>query len=732
MFSAVGENKEKNSYLNFTKNAIFKTPYVFVSRIDDKNDYLETFQAIKNKKVAVVDGYTIHSILKEEKPNIPLITVKSLDEGFEKLRDKTLDIFIVNAATARYFINKKGYEELKIATKVEFNLELKIALQKDLPLEVISILNKAVDAISDKEKSDIYRKWTEQVVEEITDYTLIWEILIVVFIIILLFIFYSRKLKKLVNEKTIELQELVKSLDLKVNERTEELNEQRDFVQTLLDSQEQIVITTDGTIIKSANQTFLDFFHITHLDEFTKNYACICDKFKIDDTNTYLQKYMKDISWIEYVLQNNTINHKVVIEKDNKEKIFSVSAAVMPIKDGEIKSAVFTDITELENQKRQTDSILSSVLLPMLITSKKDRKILYANSYAEQQYEISITELIGKEISMFYTHEGQRDEILDELNEKGMIQNFETSFKTAKGKTFDAILSLVDIEFEGVDCFLGVASDITNQKRLQKEIEAIHKHTKESIEYAALIQGALIPERDEISQYFKDQFIIWHPKDTVGGDIYLFDSLRNENECLLMIIDCTGHGVPGAFVTMLVKAIERQITSKIKNSNEIVDPAKLLGIFNKNMKQLLKQESIDSVSNAGFDGGIIYYNKKEKIIKYAGASTPLFYIENDELKTIKGDRYSVGYKKCDLNYQYTEHIIEVKENMQFYLTTDGYIDQNGGAKGFPFGKKHFHRIIQENKNKTMREQKNILLEELISFQGDQERNDDVTVVGFKV
>jgi len=732
MYSAIGENEEQKKYVNFTKNVIFKTPYVLVSRANDKNDYLETFQAIENKKVAVVDNYTIHTILKDKKPNTSILTVKNLKEGFDKVRNKSLDIFIVNAATAKYFINTKGYEDLKIATKTEFDLELKIALQKDLPDEVISILDKAIDSISDKERADIYYKWVEQIVEEIIDYTIVWRILIVVFVIIIVFVYYNRKLKKLVNEKTIELQELVKSLDIKVNDRTEELNEQKEFVQTLLDSQEQIVITTDGKTLRSANKTFLDFFNVNAMEEFTKEYDCICDRFKIDKTNTYLQKYMGNISWIEYVIKNNTINHKVVIEKDDKEKIFSVSAAIMPIKNGEIKSAVFTDITELENQKKQTDSILASVLLPMLITSKKTRKILYANSYAEKQYETTINELLGKEISMFYTYEGQREEILSELNEKGMIENFETIFKTAKGKTFDAILSLVDIEYEGEDCFLGVASDITNQKELQKEIESIHKHTRESIEYAALIQSALIPDKDEMSKYFKDQFIIWHPKDTVGGDIYLFDSLRNNDECLFMVIDCTGHGVPGAFVTMLVKAIERQITSKIKHSDEIVSPAKLLAIFNKNMKQLLKQETIDSISNAGFDGGIVYYNKKEKILKYAGANVPLFYIENNELKMIKADKYSVGYKKCDVNYKYKEHSINIKEEMQFYLTTDGYLDQNGGKKGFPFGKKQFSRIIEENKSNTMEDQKNIFLEELIAYQLNEERNDDVTVVGFKI
>ena len=268
-------------------------------------------------------------------------------------------------------------------------------------------------------------------------------------------------------------------------------------------------------------------------------------------------------------------------------------------------------------------------------------------------------------------------------------------------------------------------------KRTQ-EIQKIHKHTQDSIEYASLIQSALIPNDKVFSNYFSDYFTIWQPKDIVGGDIYLFEELRDKDECLLMIIDCTGHGVPGAFVTMLVKAIERQIVAKINNSNEIVSPANLLGVFNKNMKQLLKQENINSISNAGFDGGIIYYNKKDKILKFAGAETALFYVENGEQKILKGNRYSVGYKKCMIDYEYKEHIINLKDKMQFYLTTDGYLDQNGGKKGFPFGKKSFTSLLKENFTKSFKNQKEILLDSLLNYQNLEERNDDITMIGFQI
>ena len=271
----------------------------------------------------------------------------------------------------------------------------------------------------------------------------------------------------------------------------------------------------------------------------------------------------------------------------------------------------------------------------------------------------------------------------------------------------------------------------------KKQVEAMHKHTRDSIEYASLIQGAVVAQRKELEPYFKDYFVTWTPKDTVGGDIWLFNDLRHEDECLLMFIDCTGHGVPGAFVTMIVKAVEREITSIInQDANMDVSPAWIMGFFNRTIKKLLKQDSPDSLSNAGFDGGIIYYNKKEKILKFAGAETPLFYITKDgDFHTIKGNRYSVGYKKCDMNYDYKETIIQVEDGMKFFCTTDGYLDQNGGPKDFPFGKKRFSNIIKEYYQEPMIEIEAVFQIMMAQWEDaipNNDRNDDMTVIGFEI
>jgi PAS domain S-box-containing protein len=395
-----------------------------------------------------------------------------------------------------------------------------------------------------------------------------------------------------------------------------EIQQNRIFLNTLLDSQEQIIITTDGKQLNSANETFKDFFAVDSVEEFLQEHKCICDTFATDAPERYLQKSMGHNNWIEYVIMNADETHKVMIKRGESTFVFTVTAARLPLEGRELMSAVFTDITALE--------------------------------------------------------------------------------------------------------------------KTQQALHASHKKISDSIEYASLIQGALVPDAQFIAKHFDDYFALWQPKDVVGGDIFLFEEIHDENEVILMVIDCTGHGVPGAFVTMLVKAIERQIIGTIERTHEAVSPARLLQVFNRSIKHLLGQDHAESISNAGFDGGIVYYNKQKNLVRFAGANTPLFMLGSNGLKTIKGDRHSIGYKKSDPDFVFTDHEITIDEPTSFYLTTDGYLDQIGGEKEFPFGKKRFIRLIEEHCAESMADQREYFLDALGEYQGQLERNDDLTLVAFRV
>jgi len=275
--------------------------------------------------------------------------------------------------------------------------------------------------------------------------------------------------------------------------------------------------------------------------------------------------------------------------------------------------------------------------------------------------------------------------------------------------------------------------EIERRKKAEAKLQEANDKVQESIEYSSMIQRALIPEKDNYLALFQDIFTLWKPRDIVGGDIYFIERLRGDQESLVMMIDCTGHGVPGAFVTMLVKAIERNVTAHIENSKDLVSPAQILGVFNRSMKHLLKQEHKTASSNAGFDAAIVYINKEEGVLRYAGAEIPLYYLNTKtELQTIKADRHSIGYRSSRGDYVFTDHELQLSGLKKLYLSSDGYIDQNGGNKGFPMGKKRFMRIVQECADISMAELEERLLNELEIYQGAYETNDDITILGVEL
>ena len=267
----------------------------------------------------------------------------------------------------------------------------------------------------------------------------------------------------------------------------------------------------------------------------------------------------------------------------------------------------------------------------------------------------------------------------------------------------------------------------------KKELQKANKVLHESIEYAALIQSALLPDNKVIRKYFSEYFVIWHPRDGVGGDIYFFDEISDKLS-ICVVADCTGHGVPGALITMMVDSIYNDILKDISHGEILFSPATILSEFNIRMRRLLKQDKGTNITNVGFDGAVLCYNKEKKEAKYAGANCPLFYVKGDQLEVIKGDRFSIGYKNSDPGYVFKEHKINfsLEEDGLLYLTTDGYLDQIGGKKGFPFGKRRFMELIEKNKKLPLADQQEIFLNAIEEWKGNYPQIDDITVVALRV
>jgi len=618
--AAASKTPKRAKFLRFSDTTIKLDDGVIV-RSDAH--FIMNLKDLKGMRVGVPDGTSVHAMMKQDHPDLILIPIQGTLEGIKQLRANKIDAYVGNLEVIGYLINQHGFYNLKVALRLEKKRHLHIAIRKDIAPEALSIINKALAEISEEERSTIRQRWVGLKVTEGVDYQLFIKIGVGVLVLILLISFYNYRLKRLVNQKTADIQrqkeelaEFSRNLESMVKERTQELHDEREFINSVMNSQTSLVVTADVAYIRRANQSFLNFFGKDTLETHMYEYQWLTELFEPDEEMLQNMKG-EDQTWIEFLARNQGQVHKAAICWKGNDYIFSITM---------------------------------------------------------------------------------------------------NSFK-----------------FSGEDLYTLTLNDITEIEHIRKRVENLLKTIQGSIRYASLIQGALIPKKNLFSKYFSDHFVVWHPRDVVGGDIYLFDELRNDDECLLMVIDCTGHGVPGAFVTMVVKAIERQIVTEISEYPEReIRPARILQYFNGAVKNLLKQEDADTAYNAGFDGGVLYYNRKERLVKYAGASTPLFYTENGVVHEIKGDRHSIGYKRSDVNFQFKDHSLEVKNDLKLYLTSDGYFDQTGGKKGLSFGKKRFRKIIQAYSEKPMADQKEIFLSELSDYQGNHERKDDVTLIGLKL
>ncbi len=258
------------------------------------------------------------------------------------------------------------------------------------------------------------------------------------------------------------------------------------------------------------------------------------------------------------------------------------------------------------------------------------------------------------------------------------------------------------------------------------ELEERNKNILDSIRYAKIIQSSILPKPEILSSYLKEHFEIWKPRDIVGGDFYWFEPL--EDGFLLAVIDCTGHGVPGALMTMSVTTVLRQVVSYVNKD----DPSLILAESNKILRKLLNQQSRDSNSNDGFDIGLCLYKASEKTLFYAGAHIPLIILSNGMCHRIKGNRQGIGYPRSKEDYEYVNHSISLNSGDTFYLTSDGIVDQFGGEHGYSLGWKRFHIILEKMEGIPLDGQKEYILQELKNYQNEYPQIDDITLLGFKI
>ncbi len=268
--------------------------------------------------------------------------------------------------------------------------------------------------------------------------------------------------------------------------------------------------------------------------------------------------------------------------------------------------------------------------------------------------------------------------------------------------------------------------DYLNYQKEKLEIQ--RKEIINSIEYAQRIQNALLPTERFISKIFLDGFLLFKPRNIVSGDFYWIS--KKEELTILVAADCTGHGVPGAFMSMLGISFLNEIINRIMIYNKEIKPHEILNELTNYITGTLTFNDHKENVKDGIDMGICIYNHEKSLLFYAGARRPLYHVRDSKLTTYKGDRLTVGYN-FNRQTNFTTHRIEMKGGDIIYMFSDGYIDQIGDKTKKTFRTQRFKNLLKSICDYPMEEQQKALEDTFIKWKGNEEQIDDVLVVGVK-
>jgi serine phosphatase RsbU (regulator of sigma subunit)/ligand-binding sensor domain-containing protein len=262
---------------------------------------------------------------------------------------------------------------------------------------------------------------------------------------------------------------------------------------------------------------------------------------------------------------------------------------------------------------------------------------------------------------------------------------------------------------------------------LQKEeLTLKNKNITDSINYARRIQLAMMPSVRLFTSVFPDSFVLHLPKDIVSGDFYWINQVDNNN--YFSAVDCTGHGVPGAFMSIIGVELFRRITEIEKIST----PAEILNSLSRNFERVFGD--VDEMKlRDGMDLAFCKINKEQTILEYAGAFNPLYIIRDSSIMEIKGDRHSVGlYEKGDEVLGFNNHVIQLQEGDTIYIFTDGFADQFGGPEQKKYKYRRFRHLLLTLHQLPMEKQKEFLSKSVLEWKGELDQVDDILVMGLKI
>lgn len=258
----------------------------------------------------------------------------------------------------------------------------------------------------------------------------------------------------------------------------------------------------------------------------------------------------------------------------------------------------------------------------------------------------------------------------------------------------------------------------------KKIIESKNKDITSSIRYAKKIQEAILPSERSMKKHLPKSFVYYRPRDIVSGDFYWFK--HADDISYIAAVDCTGHGVPGAFMSMIGNTILNKIVPEYRTQ-----PAEILDEMRREVINTMEQ-SEENASRDGMDIAFCAINHQTNVIEYAGAFNPLCLIRNGELKEVKANRMPIGSYFGKIDRKYTNHKVQLKTGDTFYIYSDGFQDQIGGKGDRKYTSRKFKNLLKEIHDQTPEHQVETLENEIEAWRGSEDQLDDMLIMGVKV
>jgi len=438
----------------------------------------------------------------------------------------------------------------------------------------------------------------------------------------------------------------------------------------------------------------------------------------------FSDKYKTYHSQIENESKENVVKQKEVEKKIEIQKIETEKQK----KEKELNTEINQKEKAIDTLKERTDSLSilqrnQKLAIDLLNKDKvlQETKLREQDAIQKRQRTFIISLIVGAFLSI----------VVIFLVIRNSFQR-RRAMKQLASQNQEIILQKNDIDAKNEE--LNVA--LSKIEKQNKEINA-------SINYASRIQQAILEPVDKLQNFLPESFILFRPKDVVSGDYYWFNQIinipdSNDNESIeeiqskirrntiISAIDCTGHGVPGALLSMIANNLLYQIVVK----DQVIEANLILDELNNGVRKILKQDV--TKSRDGMDMSICIVKEDDGVVEYAGARSPLVYIKNNELMHIKGDIQGIGGLQVSNERRYTSYKIEIDTDTQFYIFSDGFADQFGGDKQKKLMSARFRDVLFETHNYNMADQRQQISDFFDHWKGNYEQVDDVLVIGFKV